>query len=1257
MQLNEANRVSDLINLNPKAMKTTLTVLGIMVLFMSGFDADAQNIFRSRISGNWDIPSTWDVSTNNGSTWSISVSSYPTADSAGSVNIRSPHTVTVPAGITIPVDQLTIDNGSAVSISSSSFLEIRQGSGDDMTMSGGTVSGAGTLRLNGSGLVFVKNSGSVVSCALKVSTDANVYCANFPNIADFTGNVTIDAGAVFATQPGGYTTQFLANVTNNGTIATGNSSGNNDFRGATLVNNGSISSYNLSFSDTITVSGAGTWSAVSINVNSGAMFRLGSDVIIGTASGSTFTIAGGGTLNPNNHIFRMDGTTGSKTLRINGGGSSLSSGGIEMLGSVTLDLVTSSIFNTRLRIVNGVTSGYCSNFPNVAIFGEKVTIDPSAELRVLAGGYTLRFMDSVDCAGTLSTGNSSGANEFFSPIFSNTGTISSHNVYINDTVRVSGAGAWSAVNVYVTNGGLMLMQSNVSISTSVSNLLQINSGGKIDMGGYILTLDGTSGSKFFRMNDGSVTGSLGNLNTLGNVTFDLLNTSSFIVRLKVVTGTTTVYSSNFPNVANFYGEILIDAPGTLNVLAGGYTILAHSNLVNNGIVSTGNTSGRVTISGPEFTNNGTISAYNLSLDGNLNSVGSGIITSGNTEITAGSSLNFEDDLRIVASFGINFTARANSTVNLSGKTLKLDGTGGNCTFQQINGSEVTDSGIVESFGNVTLDIYSTAYFNAPLRVRTGVTNIYSTQFPNVSALTNTLTVDTSAVFSVVAGGYAIYTYNDIFNNGTISTGNSSGTIRHFGDSIVNNGIINAYNFYFESVPATRSQVRYLTGTGAFTSPNLQILNGTYVQLSSTHSLAYLQIENGATFDITSRQLKLTGGASPMAVNGTIITGGSTIEYSGTTPQSTVHSNVNYANMTISNASGVTVTQNFSIPGLLRVNLGKLDLNGKIITFLSGASLLETSGNVITGNSGYITTTRQINAPSNFNVAGFGVSLTSSANLGLTEVRRGHAAQTIPGGQSVKRYYVIRPENNSGLNATGVFRYDDSELNGNVEANLKMLKSTDAGATYATGGGTVNTSLNTVTVTAMNDFARHTMGPGVAVASLTLTPEGMYNSSTQRMNMRDTVRIQLRNAGSPYAVVDSAKGVVDSVTLTVQVLFPNAPNGNYYIAVKHRNSIETWSAAPQVYNVGSSLVYNFTSAQSQAFGDNMRLKGTRWVFFSGDVNQDGAVDATDVQAVDNDASNFVSGYVRTDLNGDGFVDGSDFTIGDNNAFNFVSKIVP
>ncbi|MBK6877104.1 MAG: hypothetical protein IPG99_11825 [Ignavibacteria bacterium] len=181
----------------------------------------------------------------------------------------------------------------------------------------------------------------------------------------------------------------------------------------------------------------------------------------------------------------------------------------------------------------------------------------------------------------------------------------------------------------------------------------------------------------------------------------------------------------------------------------------------------------------------------------------------------------------------------------------------------------------------------------------------------------------------------------------------------------------------------------------------------------------------------------------------------------------------------------------------------------------------------------------------------------------------------------------------------------------------------------------------------------------AVAStITLATEGLYNTSTLRLNKRDTVRAYLRNTSSPFNIIDSGKGVVDSVTHTAQILFANAPSGTYYLHIKHRNSIETWSkAGGESYNRGSAFSYDFTTALSQAYGSNMILKGSESCIYSGDVNQDGVIDATDVAAIDNDAFGFLSGYLVTDLNGDNFTDGTDFLIADNNATSLVSKSTP
>ena len=119
-----------------------------------------------------------------------------------------------------------------------------------------------------------------------------------------------------------------------------------------------------------------------------------------------------------------------------------------------------------------------------------------------------------------------------------------------------------------------------------------------------------------------------------------------------------------------------------------------------------------------------------------------------------------------------------------------------------------------------------------------------------------------------------------------------------------------------------------------------------------------------------------------------------------------------------------------------------------------------------------------------------------------------------------------------------------------------------------------------------------------------------------------------------------------------IQFPAAVNGHsYYIAVKHRNSIETWSKLPVPFT--STTEYDFSTALSKAYDDGVNtamaaVGGTVYAIYSGDVNQDGAIDASDLGEVDNDNAIFAFGYNATDVNGDGATDASDLAIIDNNS---------
>ncbi len=178
------------------------------------------------------------------------------------------------------------------------------------------------------------------------------------------------------------------------------------------------------------------------------------------------------------------------------------------------------------------------------------------------------------------------------------------------------------------------------------------------------------------------------------------------------------------------------------------------------------------------------------------------------------------------------------------------------------------------------------------------------------------------------------------------------------------------------------------------------------------------------------------------------------------------------------------------------------------------------------------------------------------------------------------------------------------------------------------------------------------------STFTLAEQGFYNTSTNTLNMKDTVKVYLRTTTAPYVIVDSGKTVIDSISLSGSLTFNNAATGTYYIMVRHRNSVETWSkSGGESYVKGTPFSYNFTTAATQAFGNNLILVGPKYCIYSGDVNQDYLVELSDILQIYNDALIFATGYVVTDVTGDGFVDLSDLTIAYNNSTNFVGRQAP
>lgn len=163
-------------------------------------------------------------------------------------------------------------------------------------------------------------------------------------------------------------------------------------------------------------------------------------------------------------------------------------------------------------------------------------------------------------------------------------------------------------------------------------------------------------------------------------------------------------------------------------------------------------------------------------------------------------------------------------------------------------------------------------------------------------------------------------------------------------------------------------------------------------------------------------------------------------------------------------------------------------------------------------------------------------------------------------------------------------------------------------------------------------------------------EGVSASTT----LCDTILIELRSSVAPFAVVSQHQELLGTnglVTFT-----GTAPAGSYYIVVKHRNTVQTWSAMPVI--LGVNTFYDFSLDAAQAYGGNQALvEPGVYAMFSGDINQDENIDLLDLALQEADINGFAFGYFNTDINGDGNVDLLDNPVLEANVNAFVFSMHP
>ena len=311
-----------------------------------------------------------------------------------------------------------------------------------------------------------------------------------------------------------------------------------------------------------------------------------------------------------------------------------------------------------------------------------------------------------------------------------------------------------------------------------------------------------------------------------------------------------------------------------------------------------------------------------------------------------------------------------------------------------------------------------------------------------------------------------------------------------------------------------------------------------------------------------------------------------VNYGGSQPTLTGSPIVN--NMVIGSSAILTLSSGATVNGNLILE-ENLDLNGQTVTLGSSATLVEGTG-LLSGNSGTITTTRTL---SNIDedVAGLGAEITTSSNMGNTTVTRGHAAQTGAGNTGILRYYDITPINNSGLDATLVFHYDDSELNGKTESSLQLWKSTDEGSTWSNEGGAVNTTDNTITLSNIGSFSYWTATDPdnslpVTLASFTATADD------GQVTLRWITESEIENLG--FNIYRSANSNVKFLMINDE-LIPGTGNSSSrheyeYVDKGLTNGATYWYKLEDVDYSGNTELHGTVSATpiESAFPAEFRL---------------------------------------------------------------------
>lgn len=480
------------------AQLAQITINGQQVMQLSsGEIVPKVTLFRSKQNGPWSSTTTWETSSDDGTTWS-DASVTPT-NSYGSITIRNTHTVTISSAITI--DELLIESGGVLNITAASLV-VNDGSGDDIDVYGTLINtNPSSFTLNGSSVIKVQNGGIYRHAG---------NGGSIPNITWVTGS-TCEVTGLTSTMLTSGLNQNFSNFTWN--CASQTTSFN--LEPSSMLVNGLFNVLSTGSTTILTIGNGGTTRTLtvgSLQVNGGRF------AIAGASASATMNlnvtgncVIDGGTLQVSRTInsantLTVNGTTtiSSGSLFIQNSGSSSANSNVNsaiLIGDVlvdggTLDLVpTANDLGPGRVFVRGnltLSSGAIQNTRNINTGTSGIYFDGTSSQTFTHSG------------GTISTATGGVGRRFYykttsGPTLNEVYNASTAQTTINgsepSSLGVAGYAAWPTSgstinNVTINNGAGVTLSSDKQINGTLS----LTSGILTTNGNNLILTNSTTGS-------------------------------------------------------------------------------------------------------------------------------------------------------------------------------------------------------------------------------------------------------------------------------------------------------------------------------------------------------------------------------------------------------------------------------------------------------------------------------------------------------------------------------------------------------------------------------------------------------------------------------------------------------------------------------------------------------------------------------------------------------------------------------------------